>query len=116
MRSIEELNRLREQARADIRLRIEQPAVRIIIGSSTAAIAAGAREVSRAAIQEAAKHNLQVDIVHDSSVEDETQPVVVVEKGKEKVWYGGVDAAAMRQIITQHVLGNRVVSSYLLRK
>ena len=58
MKSIEDLKRLREQLQAQMQLR-KNDGVKIIVGMGTCGIAAGAREVMTAILDEIDKRNLK---------------------------------------------------------
>ena len=59
MKSLEELKAIREKARAKVNLREENPdAVRVLVGMATCGIAAGARPVLNAFVEEINKRGL----------------------------------------------------------
>ena len=63
MKSLAELQAIREKAKANINLRKENPnAARVLVGMATCGIAAGARPVLNAFTEEIAKRGLQDSI------------------------------------------------------
>ena len=63
MKSLAELKAIRDRARAEIDLRKENPnAARVLVGMATCGIAAGARPVLNAFVEEIAKRGLTEDI------------------------------------------------------
>ena len=63
MKSLAELKAIRDRAKADLDLRKENPnAARVLVGMATCGIAAGARPVLNAFVEEIAKRGLTNDI------------------------------------------------------
>ena len=63
MKSLAELKAIRDKARAELDLRKENPnAARVLVGMATCGIAAGARPVLNAFVEEIAKRGLTNDI------------------------------------------------------
>jgi NADP-reducing hydrogenase subunit HndB len=59
MKSLDELRKLREKAQESIRLREQTDGTKIVVGMGTCGIAAGAREVMLAIVEELAKEKHQ---------------------------------------------------------
>ncbi|MBQ1452827.1 MAG: (2Fe-2S) ferredoxin domain-containing protein, partial [Ruminococcus sp.] len=92
MKSLAELQAIRDRAKANVALRKENPnAARVLVGMATCGIAAGARPVLNAFTEEIAKRGLQEDIVVTQTGcigICQYEPVVEVEiPGQEKVTY-----------------------------
>ena len=91
MKSLAELAQLREKTLAKINLRKEDDsAVRVVVGMATCGIAAGARPVLNAFVDEVAKRNLKGVTVSQTGCIGMCQyePIVeVIQPGKEKVTY-----------------------------
>lgn len=63
MKSLEELARIREQAKQNLQLRESRDGIKIVVGMGTCGIAAGARETMNAILDELNKRNLSQVIV-----------------------------------------------------
>lgn len=117
MKSLEDLKRIKERARAATELREGKEEVRIVVAMGTCGIAAGARDTLSAIMDELAKRNL-----HNVSVTQtgciglcEQEPIVdVVRPGEDKVTYGRVTPEKARQIIASHVVNGKVIGEMVL--
>ena len=117
MKSMAELEAIREETLARISLRRQDPAknVRIFVGMGTCGIAAGARSVVTAFLKEIEARKLlnvtlaQTDCAGDCSLE----PVVeVCLPGQEKVTYVHMTAGKVARVMDEHVLNGQVVAEY----
>ena len=91
MKSLAELQAIRDKARGKVTLREGQDdAIRVLVGMATCGIAAGARPVLTTIVDEVAKRGLQNVMVTQTGCIGicQFEPVVeVVEPGKEKITY-----------------------------
>jgi len=90
---------------------------KIVIGMGTCGIAAGAREVMAAILDELSKRNLgQVAVTQTGCVGlcDKEPLVDVIKPGQPKVTYGRVDAEKARRIVTQHVVNDQVIGEWVV--
>ena len=89
MKTLEDLKALREKLKNDIKVR-QNSTTKIIIGMGTCGIAAGAREVMKAVLDElAVRHLTDVQVQQTGCIGMcQYEPIVeVLEPGKEKVTY-----------------------------
>ncbi len=117
--NLEELRRLRDKAQRDMQLRTEHQRFRIKVSMGTSGLAKGAREVMDAMIAEIEARQLndvEVVVTGSSGVEELEPFVTVEEKDKEAVLYGRVDPTAARQIICDHVIEGRRVTSHVVSR
>ena len=113
--NLEELRKLKERAKRNIDLRQEAKEYRIVISMGTSGIAAGARDVMKALMDEIEKRDLDnVSISLAGSLGfDEMEPVLTVEKqGGEKVTYARLDEAKAREIVEEYIQRGRKVAKY----
>jgi NADP-reducing hydrogenase subunit HndB len=111
MKSIEDLNRLREKARAAFNLRSGDATARIVISMGTCGIASGARDVLLAVLDEVSGRGLDKVVVTQSGCcgSCEHEPMMEVHMtGKPVVCYGDLNVEKARAIVDQH-LGQGVV-------
>ncbi|MCL5045427.1 MAG: (2Fe-2S) ferredoxin domain-containing protein [Actinobacteria bacterium] len=117
MKSLAELEELRKKAQEDLRVREGKQATRIVVGTGTCGIAAGAREVTAAILDELRKRGLTgVSVVQTGCVGlCEKEPLVdVVVPGKGRVTYGRVTPDNARRIVGQHVVNENVVGELVV--
>ena len=119
MKSLAELQAIRDRAKANVALRKENPnAARVLVGMATCGIAAGARPVLNAFTEEIAKRGLQEDIVVTQTGcigICQYEPVVeVFEAGKEKTTYVKMNPEKAKRVVEEHLKGGKVVAEYTI--
>lgn len=117
MKSIEDLERVKKEALAEIRLRQASGSPRVVIGMGTCGIAAGARETMLAVIDELKKrHKMDVTIGETGCVGlCVKEPILEVDiPGQEKAVYGNVDPNKARQIVASHVVNRQPIEDWII--
>ena len=115
MKSLAELAKIREKALHDVKVRTDNDGTRVVVGMATCGIAAGARPVLSAFMEEVAKRELKdVTVTQTGCIGVcRLEPIVEVYKpGEERVTYVKVDPAMVPKIVSQHLVnGNPVVEN-----
>ncbi len=116
MKSIAELEAVKARALEEIRLRQSGEVPRIVVGMGTCGIAAGAREVVAAILDELGRRHLHAVVTQTGCVGlCAREPLVdVIIPGQLRVTYGDVTPARARHIVVQHVANGRVVGEWAL--
>ncbi|HCJ10206.1 MAG TPA: ferredoxin [Clostridiales bacterium] len=117
VKSLEELAKIREQAKKALAAREGEAETKIVVGMGTCGIAAGAREVMAAILDELAKRDLGTVTVTQTGCVGlcDKEPLVdVIKPGQPKVTYGRVDAERARRIVAQHVVNDQVVGEWVV--
>ena len=118
MKSLAELQAIRDKARASVNLRENTGAeTRVLVGMATCGIAAGARPVLNAFVEEVAKRNLQDVMVTQTGCIGicQYEPVVeVVTPGKDKVTYVKMTADKVARVVNDHLVNGNVVTEYTI--
>ena len=118
MKTIAELQALRDKAREKMTVREgAQDGTRIVVGMATCGIAAGARPVLNAFVDEVAKRHLnQVAVVQTGCIGMcQFEPIVeVLVPGKEKVTYGKVTPEKVARIVADHLVNGNPVAEYTI--
>lgn len=117
MKSLQELEAIRKKTLDTISLRKDSEGTRIVVGMATCGIAAGARPVLTAFMDEVAKRSLQNVIVAQTGCIGvcRLEPIVEVYKpGEEKVTYVKVTADMVGRIVTDHIVNGKVVDEYTI--
>ena len=116
MKSLAELQAIKDKMKNKIVLREGSGDVRVVVGMATCGIAADARPVLNAFVEGVASANLgdKVTVTQTGCIGIcQYEPVVeVFEEGKEKVTYVKVDAQKAAEIIEKHLIGGKVVEEY----
>ncbi len=118
IKSIEELRKLREHAKETLKTRQGEARVKILISMGTVGIAAGARDVLMAIIDELEKRSFtDAQIIERGSLGlDIEEPVVAIDMGGELIFYGKVTPEMARTIVAQHVINGQIVSDWVIAK
>lgn len=114
---IQDLAKIRERAKALTTIRESQGRAKVTIHMGTCGIAAGAREIMDALLDEMQKNNVQDVIVSASGCAGlcNREPMATVEfTGQPPVKYIDLTPEKMRIIFAAHVLGGRLVPEYAL--
>ncbi|HHY11364.1 MAG TPA: (2Fe-2S) ferredoxin domain-containing protein [Firmicutes bacterium] len=117
MKSMEDLERLKEETLQDIRLRSSSGSPRIVVGMGTCGIAAGARETMLAMIDELkTRRKLDVTITETGCVGlCSKEPIAEIHiPGQPKVVYGNVDPSRGRQIVVSHIINHKPIDQWIL--
>jgi NADP-reducing hydrogenase subunit HndB len=118
MKTVEDLKRLREQLQSDNRIR-HSAGTQIIVGMGTCGIAAGAREVLAAILDEIAKNKIQdVNVTQTGCIGMCEQEVLVdiVRAGEPRISYGRVTPDFIPTLIAEHVVNGRIVEERVIGK
>lgn len=120
MKSLAELQAIREKMKDKVVLREGTNDVRIVVGMATCGIAAGARPVLNAFVEDVNKHGLQnrVTVSQTGCIGIcQFEPVVeVYEAGKEKVTYVKMTPEKAEEVIECHIIGGKVIDDYTVNK
>lgn len=117
MKSLQELEAIRNKTLDSITLRKETDGIRIVVGMATCGIAAGARPVLTAFMDEVTKRNLQNVVVAQTGCIGvcRLEPIVeVYTPGADKVTYVKVTADMVGKIVTEHIVNGNVVTEYTI--
>ena len=118
IKSLEDLRKINAESQKNTEARKNND-TQIIIGMGTCGIAAGAREVMAAVLEELAKRNL-----HDVAVLQtgcigmcQKEPLLdIVRPGEDRVTYGPVKPQDVSRIIAEHLVNGNVVEDLVVAK
>ena len=118
MKSLAELKAIREKAQAELQMRRENPnAARVLVGMATCGIAAGARPVLNAFVEEIAKRGLKDITVTQTGCIGicQYEPVVEIEiPGEEKVTYVKMTPEKAVKVVNDHLVNHNVVTEFTI--
>ena len=118
MKSLAELQAIRDKMRQQIDLRDSgDDRIRVVVGMATCGIAAGARPVLNAFLEEVAKRELKNVTVSQTGCIGvcRLEPIVeVYVPGQEKVTYVKMTPEKVPQIVAQHLVNKQVVTEYTI--
>ncbi len=118
MKSMAELEAIRQKTLENIAMRKEvHDAARVVVGMATCGIAAGARPVMLAFMDEIAKRHLDHVTVSQTGCAGmcRLEPMVdVYVPGQEKVTYVKLTPDMVPRIVTEHIVNGRTVEEYTI--
>ena len=118
MKSLAELTAIRDRMKDKVILREGSGEIRVVVGMATCGIAAGARPVLNAFVEEVSKAGLmdKVTVSQTGCIGIcQYEPVVeVFEAAKDKVTYVKMTAEKAQRVVEEHLKGGKVVAEYTI--
>ncbi len=118
MKSLAELAAIREKMKDKVILREGSGDIRVVVGMATCGIAAGARPVLNAFVEEISKNGLsdKVTVTQTGCIGVcQYEPVVeIFEADKEKVTYIKMTPEKAAEVVEKHLKGGKVISEYTI--
>ena len=118
MKSLAELAAINEKMQNKVVLREGSSETRVVVGMATCGIAAGARPVLNAFVEEVGAQGLagNVMVTQTGCIGIcQYEPVVeVYEAGKEKITYVKMTPEKAKEVVEKHLKGGEAVSQYLI--
>lgn len=118
MKSLEELAAIRERMQKQVNIRENNEGkIRVLVGMATCGIAAGARPVLNALVEEVAKRSLaNVTVTQTGCIGIcQYEPVVeVYEPDGKKVTYVKMTAEKARRVVNDHLVNGNVVEEFTI--
>ncbi len=116
MKSLAELQAIKERMKSKVVLREGTNDIRVVVGMATCGIAAGARPVLNTLVEEVNNQNLydKVTVTQTGCIGFcQLEPIVeVFEPGKEKVTYIKMTSEKAKEVVEKHLKGGNVVTEY----
>ncbi|MBM4457281.1 MAG: (2Fe-2S) ferredoxin domain-containing protein [Chloroflexi bacterium] len=117
LKSLDELRALRQQLQRDVQARTAA-ATTITVGMGTCGIAAGAREVMSALLDDLAARGINAHVTTVGCIGMcSKEPLVDVKRGDDpKITYGNVNPTMVPRILDEHVADGRVVEDWVVAR
>ena len=115
LKTLEDLKRVREEARKAMRSR-EAATTKIIVGMGTCGIAAGAREVLRAILDELAKRDVEANVTTVGCIGMcSKEPLVdIIRPGEPRINYGHMTPEKVPTLIEEHLIRGRIIREWVV--
>ena len=118
MKSLAELAAIRDKMKDKVILREGTGEIRVVVGMATCGIAAGARPVLNAFVEEVTKAGLgdKVTVSQTGCIGVcQFEPVVeIFEADKEKVTYVKMTAEKAAEVVEKHLKGGKAIAEYTI--
>ncbi|MDA8217628.1 MAG: (2Fe-2S) ferredoxin domain-containing protein [Dehalococcoidales bacterium] len=117
VRTMEELRRLRDEARQQMKVRLDT-GTKITVGMGTCGIAAGAREVMHAILDELQARDIDAHVTTVGCIGMcVREPLVDIEQASgPRITYGNVKPSMVPRLIEEHLVNGRVVEEWVVGK
>ena len=115
LKSLDDLQALRQQLQKDIKARTDT-ATTITVGMGTCGIAAGAREVMHAILDELESRGIDAHVTTVGCIGMcSKEPLVDIQQGDEpRVTYGNVSPEMVPKLIEEHLVSGNVVDEWVV--
>lgn len=118
MKTVDELNAIKNEYKNSIAVRTNDYDIRVVVGMGNSGLVAGARDVMKTLVEEIDKEGLsgKVIVTQEARVSRPGyNPVVcIVENHINTVTYINVTAEKAQRIVKEHIKGGKVVEEYVL--
>ena len=117
MKSLAELEAIRQKTLDQVNLRREHQGTRVVVGMATCGIAAGARPVLNAFVDEVAKRHLQNITVTQTGCIGicQFEPIVeVIDENGTKTTYVKMTPEKALRVVNDHIVNGNVVTEYTI--
>lgn len=118
MKSLAELQAIREKMKSRVVLREGHQSIRIVVGMATCGIAAGARPVLNTFVEKVSEAGLgeKVTVSQTGCIGVcQYEPVVeIFEAGKDKVTYVKMTPEKAAEVVEKHLKGGQIVDEYTI--
>lgn len=117
MKTIQELEEIRKRTLETLNVRKDRSGTRIVVGMATCGIAAGARPVLTAIMDQVKKNNLADVVVAQTGCIGvcRLEPIVEVYRpGEEKVTYVRMTPDKAVRVVREHVMMGKIVNEYTI--
>jgi len=116
VKTLADLREIREKAKKDMAQREQSARYRIVVAMGTCGIAAGARSVKSAILDELNKRNITDTVVTQTGCLgycDQEPLMQVMQQDQSTITYGKVTPEVARAIIAEHIAANKIVSNHV---
>ena len=117
MKSLAELEAIKNRAKEQLNVRTNDAAKKVLVGMATCGIAAGARPVLQAFVEEVAKRGLEDVVVSQTGCIGVCRHEPLVEvfvPGQEKVTYVNIHPEMVGRIVSEHIVNGNIVKEYTI--
>jgi NADP-reducing hydrogenase subunit HndB len=119
MKSLAELNAIKEEYRSSIAIRTSDYETRIIVGMGNSGLVAGARDILKTIVNKVNEEGLggKVIVTQEARVSRVGHnPVVkIVEDGVKTTMYANVTKEMATRIVEEHIKNGKIIEEYILK-
>ena len=120
MKSLQELNAIKEKHKNDVTIRTSDYEMRIIVGMGNSGIVAGARDILKELVKKIEEEGLsgRVIVTQEARVSRVCyNPVVkIMENSIKTAVYSNVTAEMADRIVEEHIKNGKIINEYILHE
>jgi len=116
VKTLADLREIREKAKREMAQREQTARYRIVVAMGTCGIAAGARSVMSAILDELNKRHITDTVVTQTGCLgycDQEPLVQVVQPDQTTITYGKVTPEVARAVISEHIVNNKIITNHV---
>lgn len=117
MKSIDELNAIKQQYVANVDIRTDEKPIKIIVGMGNSGMVSGAREILHKFVELVSVKGLsnRVLVMQEArvSIPGKNPVVKIIDDGIEEVTYANVDVALAERIIDEHLIKGIIIQDHV---
>lgn len=119
MKSLDDLKKLRDDMQKEMNLRTSNEFdYRIVVGMATCGIAAGARPVLQALVEEVSNLNANAMVAQTGCIGMcSLEPMVeIYDKEGNRTTYVQMDAEKAKEVVREHIIKNNIIKAYTIEE
>ncbi len=116
MKTLADLREIKERAKRDMANREQNARYRIVVAMGTCGIAAGARNVMTAILDEISKRSITDTVVTQTGCLgycDQEPLVQVMQPNQATITYGKITPEVAREIVSKHISDGKILNDYV---
>lgn len=120
MKSIDELNAIKQQYIDNIEIRTDEKPIKVIVGMGNSGMVSGARDILHKLVELVGSKGLANDVLVMQearvSIPGKNPVVKILHDGVEEVTYVNVDSATAERIVDEHLINGTIVNDHVMDK
>lgn len=117
MKSVDELNAIKQQYIDNIEIRTDEKPIKVVVGMGNSGMVSGAREILHTLVELVSKKGLshKVLVMQEArvSIPGKNPVVKIIDEGIEEVTYINVDRVLAERIVNEHLLKSVIIQDHV---
>lgn len=117
MKSVDELNAIKQQYIDNIEIRTDEKPIKVIVGMGNSGMVSGAREILHKMVELVSKKGLshKVLVMQEArvSIPGKNPVIKIIDEGIEEVTYVNVDIVLAERIVDEHLLKGIILQDHV---
>ena len=117
MKSVDELNAIKQQYIDNIEIRTDEKPIKVVVGMGNSGMVSGARDILHTLVELVSKKGLshKVLVMQEArvSIPGKNPVVKIIDEGIEEVTYINVDRVLAKRIVNEHLLKGVIIQDHV---